>query len=593
MSNDLITQLPPELLGEVFFRCALLNPDAPLVLSQVSSTFNRVVTATPRAWERLRLEFPVGTGTGITPGVGCMGETDAVLVRKADKWFERSGACMLEVWIRLEGSVLGEDGEDLNLEAGLGRAGDHVQRNHPICASSHLRLPYTLASQISRIRALTLKTTTQSQTHTFLASMYNAPGFLGLWTPTSIPLKMLRITITSDVAPARSTAPNTPTLGVNTNWNGNVTIPSDLSGAEAVTPFNLLPLPSLTLLKLNNYTLTFLSPSNLSNLRELSLVGPIRCPPISIDALLDVLQRTVQLRKLEIEARLLVSSPSSTSSSTTESPTLITLPLTSLHLRTNNIPSLLSFLVLPHLRQLYLNDLDGKRPGAGQETGEVLRKVLVRMDLPTERYGRGMGIEELELVGVNLDCGVEENMEHQEIGYVYGSQGEAGCSKNVEDVWEWCFKRMCTLRRVSATGCGKAGRVLGLMMPLFPSSSSSLSSHIYSHPNDLSSHQTTPTDLPCPLLAQLSISDPLCPPSSRELERFRRLRSGVRLDMGVNTLGFEFGGSGPSTADCPLDPSFSFRSCGPSAPGRTTRWAFRSLFEHLTQGTGGNGDNEK
>ncbi|KAJ3546394.1 hypothetical protein NMY22_g2065 [Coprinellus aureogranulatus] len=104
------------------------------------------------------------------------------------------------------------------------------------------------------------------------------------------------------------------------------------------------------------------------------------------------------------------STSSSSDNDSTPTPTLIHLPsLTHLSLRTNAIPPLLTHLLLPNLTLLHLEDLNGKRPHASQETATVLRQLLVRMELPSE-YRTGRGLRVLELVGVEVACAAGSGM---------------------------------------------------------------------------------------------------------------------------------------------------------------------------------------
>jgi len=101
-----------------------------------------------------------------------------------------------------------------------------------------------------------------------------------------------------------------------------------------------------------------------------------------------------------------------------------------LSLRTNNIPSVLSPLVLPALDTLRLAELDGKAPGRGEQVGVAVNEVLVRMRLGQMRTGGGRGVRVLELVGVDVSV---------------SDLGRGG-------VWERCFLGMGGLERVGVGG---------------------------------------------------------------------------------------------------------------------------------------------
>ncbi|KAF8647553.1 hypothetical protein AX16_006626 [Volvariella volvacea WC 439] len=153
---------------------------------------------------------------------------------------------------------------------------------------------------------------------------------------------------------------------------------------------------------------------------------------------------------------------------------LTTLPyLTHLNLRSNDIPLLLDNLVLPRLQHLAINDLDGKRRGGAMESVKVLRRVLVRMDLPMEngdevkadeenpRTGVD-GLVELKLDGVaicgstpksgNVVGGGEASFEHRLGEHSHGSgivdEDEIG-------MWGWCLKRMRALKKLSVQRVGR------------------------------------------------------------------------------------------------------------------------------------------
>ncbi|KAJ2918001.1 hypothetical protein MD484_g2458, partial [Candolleomyces efflorescens] len=231
------------------------------------------------------------------------------------------------------------------------------------------------------------------------------------------------------------------------------------------------------------------------------------------------------------------STPSTpTTAATTNVPTLVHLPhLTSLSLRTNAIPSILSQLLLPNLDRLHLEDLNGKRAGGSKETADVLRQVLVRMELPNEHHKkeRTVGLRALDIGGVDITVG-------------------AGVP-----TWEWCFKRMVTLEELSVNKMSDPMYLFEMFAPLPLASSHSHSptsaSAGYHHGGfdglwHHSSQSTpaspapvcpSPVDVVCPLLRRFSVTSTTCllttsdPHHRATIERFKATRPNVKLDVEV------------------------------------------------------------
>jgi len=176
--------------------------------------------------------------------------------------------------------------------------------------------------------------------------------------------------------------------------------------------------PSLSYLQITNHALPSLRTVDISKLEVLIVMGPLRAPPLAPELVLDILRGATNLARFEFESRLLpemFSVPQSlgeieqanfTSTATSlrhgeseHNHHLIALRnLNCLGLRANNIPSILSRLVLPGLKTLRVEDLDGMRPNAAHETGLAFRHLLVRM----EEGRASVGLRELDLVGVCL-----------------------------------------------------------------------------------------------------------------------------------------------------------------------------------------------
>jgi hypothetical protein len=142
----------------------------------------------------------------------------------------------------------------------------------------------------------------------------------------------------------------------------------------------------------------------------LRLVQPILSAPIAADNILELVHVAPGLRRLQVEARIADPSSAPTGAELCFPPQLI-----ELHLRANNVVALLDRFIVPALRVLHLNDLDGKRANASADISAALHRLLVRMEL-----GEGNVVNNelrvFELVGVE----VERN----------------------DAVWERCLQRM-------------------------------------------------------------------------------------------------------------------------------------------------------
>ncbi|KIM36233.1 hypothetical protein M413DRAFT_14072 [Hebeloma cylindrosporum] len=441
-----INATPPELLGEIFAYAAALDPDAPLTLSQVSRAFHRVVHMTPYAWTTLRLLCSQGP------------EEEWHAIRKAAHWFDRAGGCTINLCVEMGPRT----------SSGCIRA--RRTGEEPDFSSESTwewALPRVLRDFQHRIQTLEIHSTTADEAQYFFNCLYPVEPLENAedeWV--QVPLQSFSL-YTSQAS------------GSNTSSHGSRSFPKHKYHPSSGPSFESFPSLSqprfsrLAKVNLVNHYLPTISPFNLRNLSSLCITYPLRFTPIPIQTLLQVVQAAPQLEVLEVEARVvdlspLPSSPSPVSPSTPTSsdtftrsppsrpstpfessitrirpdaplkhaehhPNLITLPnLTHLSLRINNLPALLKHLLLPSLHTLRLDDLDGKRSGAAAQTGDVLRQLLVRMELPCEGTKRqGCGLKVLEMCGVALTPANANSH-----------------SSDSEDVWGWCFRRMRTLEEL-------------------------------------------------------------------------------------------------------------------------------------------------
>jgi hypothetical protein len=445
-----INAIPPEILGEIFTLIASLDPDAPLSLAQVSRAFHRVVYMTPHAWTTLHLVSSQGP------------KEEWHAIRKAAHWFDMAGECTINLYVAMGPRT----SPSVNTNHRRGEESDVSSE-----CTLEWSLPHVLRDFQHRIQTLEIHSTAVDEAQHFFNCLY---PFEPLENPEdeSVQLPLQSFSLYTSQA-----CGNTSSCGL---------FPKQKHHPSSGSSFPSLSQPRFSrLAKVNlvNHYLPTISPSTLRNLSSLCVTYPLRFTPIPIQTLLQVVQAAPQLEILEVEARVvdlspLPSSPIITSTSTPDTlscspPTrpkapfdastshssnassnhaelnLITLPnLTHLSLRINNLPGLLKHLLLPSLHTLRLDDLDGKRPGAATQTGEVLRQLLVRMELPCEGTKRkGCGLKVLEMCGVALT-----------------PMTATGHFSDSEDVWGWCFRRMRTLRELRASKMD-TGALLAMITP--------------------------------------------------------------------------------------------------------------------------------
>ncbi|TFK61766.1 hypothetical protein BDN72DRAFT_429547 [Pluteus cervinus] len=436
-STTLISVLPPEILGEIFYHCSLAAADAPLVLAAVSKSFRQTVFTTPRAWRRLRLLLST------------QGEAESL--RKAKLWLTFAGSCTLDVYLDL---TCPETPFTPCLTVPRITGGGAVP-------AAPLPVSFTLVHEFlrqsnQRLRSLALRTTTQADAQSFLQSIYSSGQDQLREDHMTFPLYKLTMHIVSDSARAQ-------------------VIPQ--------SPFTLPELPHLSSIRLTNANLPFLPSSNLHNITNLTIIRPLRAQPLPAYAISGLLRSTPRLSYFKLDTRIapLAFAPVVPRTSDDQDGEvseddndqrsgLITLPLlTHLILRANNLPLLLDHLVVPDLSHLSLSDFDSKRPNASYETANALREILVRMDLPVDETPYIV-----DVIGVvpAHDCERCVEADHQSTQYKtnphFGPRGVGGlhtldlenvslgrpgtAGKDEDELWEWCFRRMKALRSVKAMG---------------------------------------------------------------------------------------------------------------------------------------------
>ncbi|TEB28662.1 hypothetical protein FA13DRAFT_1690592 [Coprinellus micaceus] len=548
-----LTSLPPEILGEIFVQCSSQYPDSPLLLRQVSKSLQAIVHGTPRAWEHLTLHHRNSND-----------RTSNASSDKARMWFKHSGSCFVHVRVEIEQPSLSIPK--------LWNAGNACQgtASGPEAKDA---LTNALAAHVDRIRTLDVLAPSEPEARSLLDALYPSPSASPTFPETLIPAtQSISIRISS------TTPPNLR-----------------LSSLASPSPFPLLP--ALQSLKLTNHTISFMSAADgcdLGSLRELEIECPIRFQPIRVGEVMGILRRAGRLERLRVESRVVdddneaaspsqmtpfsangvaspigsafpsrsstpppTPSPSSPSLDPEEDPTptptpsLVHLPhLTSLSLRTNAIPALLSHLLLPNLAELKLEDLNGKRRGASAETAGVLRQMLVRMELPNE-YRVGKGLRRFEVVGVDVQVPtvpVAVLVPEQQGALAIGAEPGMGSTLRKEGddaTWAWCFKRMVSLEEIAVSKTDVAP-VLEVLAPQASSptslpQSSQRGSPIEPRPSSpfrspsstaVDAQRSGDLDVVCPRLRRctLSTSSPISPAL---VDRFAAQRPNVDLKVDV------------------------------------------------------------
>ncbi|KAF5328345.1 hypothetical protein D9619_013307 [Psilocybe cf. subviscida] len=579
-----ISSLPHELLGLVITHASLDNPSAPLRLAGVSRTFHRVAMSTPGAWTKLSL---------CTTGTSDLQMTDPEVipwraVRKAKMWFQRAGACTVDVDVEM--GQISQPPKSADCHASSVNDLDRGYMCEDEAASQEewgiLLLPHVLSSFQHRIRSLVLHTTTPGEAQAFFDAVYSlAPSEFG---PHELPLETLILVAATDGAShARGSThlDRVPALKVRPPPGSisDALCRNNFSRLEHLTFVNhLLPLSPVSVSPSTEESIsssTAKSPPPLPRLlsaevghrlRSLCITYPLRFAPIPLLGLLDALRATPGLEKLQVEGRISLgdisyhnqqnqgftpglghgdtllasaslsnqssmssslsptvhaaastphspvtplsttssSAPpythSSTSSQSQPHPPLALPCLSLLALKANNLPTVISSLVLPTLRELQIEDMDGKRRGAAFETAEALRGLLVRGEMPldglhgvgkdeadekrsgeqAEREKAKGGLEVLDMCNITL-ChprgiggGVHAPHSGSHMAVHYNAVGLTHLDANDDDaaaaLWRWCFHRMCHLRELRVAKMD-VDALLGYITPPLPSSRSSQS----------------------------------------------------------------------------------------------------------------------
>lgn len=397
--------------------------------------------------------------------------------KKAELWFAMSGACHVDVYVDIFRAqtlsvsplmaLLGISSPPVDpvLEAGIVAANPWHQ---PL--TSLLRL------HANRIRALALRSPSEALQIEFFAALYfhdeplvppveheTSPSEAGTQAEASTPaLESLKLHVTCDKYP-----PNPAPL------------PFPLLPTEAGS--HLPPFPHLTSMTLTNvaipspWPLLALAPSPFdpsgdvltSSLKYLSILRPLRAPPLSSRDILAIVRASPDLVKLDVRCRILEvaqliytpipilhhpaspiptppTSPNSPSPATpmlfmspvtetkaeeNDTPTIPLSSLTHLTIHTNHVFSLLSPLHLPSLHTLHIVDFDGRQAGPGFNntgtrtgTADAVKNVLMRTPMPR--------IKDVSLIGVG-----------------FGFEGIGECT------WEWCFKRLMWVENMKLERC--------------------------------------------------------------------------------------------------------------------------------------------
>lgn len=378
-------------------------------------------------------------------------------MRKAELWFSQAAACSIHLEIEL---------------------GSKATASWTPCDSPPIELPtmqselvYTLRRFTSRIESLQVEAICERDAHVFISSVYHVQD------EQHMALENLTLRIN----------PDTPSVIV--------------ASPDTSTPYPVLNLPKcihLSCLRLVNHVLPNPTSINLNGLRSLAIIRPIRSSPLHLQTILRILRATTSLTSLEIESRLTdavilpVEGEEEDDEEEEDPLTPLTLPsLTHLSLRSNHIPQTLSSLIMPDLHTLRLDDLDGRRQNASEETGAMLRQLLVRMDLPREtRRGNGLKVLDLTSIALQRPTSKEEN------------------------VWDWCFRRMWFLEKLHV----KNMNVDGLMDILLPP--------LDHHHADQRRGVEFRGDFVCPRLQTISI---IANHPSRSVARFQRTRPSIDL----------------------------------------------------------------
>ncbi|KAK7057688.1 hypothetical protein R3P38DRAFT_2842496 [Favolaschia claudopus] len=268
--------------------------------------------------------------------------------KKAALWFEQSKA------------------HHVNVQINLSHSGRPQQHGVSETAEKTLAVSKTLQSHTDRITSFCVRSETPSQAQTTLAAIY------------------------SELAEANANVA-LRTLSINA-----------ATSSSSPSPATLKPFPCISTiveLDVNNIPITALLNVGLNTLRSLRISQSLVSTPMAVDDIVELIRLAPQLRRLDLDGR--IADPTAGTSDLEQ----CFLPhLSVLHLRANNIIALLDHLILPSLRVLHLNDLDGRRANASVEMGTALHRLLVRMELGKGDVKKN-GLRVLELTGIDADLG--------------------------------------------------------------------------------------------------------------------------------------------------------------------------------------------
>ncbi|KAA1475240.1 hypothetical protein DENSPDRAFT_841978 [Dentipellis sp. KUC8613] len=369
-----INDIPLELLLWVFWWYTVTSADAPLTISSVCHTWRTLAQRTPELWTRLDLRFVR------EPNAQRADHSEERAMTKTRAWLKHSMTSPLDVCVTIahahEPQVPGFTFLPLLAPA-------------PPPIKSTLQdspLALLLSAHLPRIGALAVHAPAEADAREFMISLFAAPA------ARDAALRSLQLSVTGDSAPApASTQVEARTTQISPQVRdvhlSNLAVPS----------------PWLTVAALTTLTLT----------RRLS------APPLATTHVLDLLELSANLQRLELHARI----RERPTDASLQPARHLTLPhLHTLALTANNLTDLLLPLRVPALADLALSDLDGYAPW----TGRGLRAFLT-----TRPPLRELRLERL----LALDDGT----------------------------WEWCLPRLPQLRSLQMVYCAQADVVLSVL----------------------------------------------------------------------------------------------------------------------------------
>ncbi|KAF6750192.1 hypothetical protein DFP72DRAFT_1139808 [Ephemerocybe angulata] len=418
--------LPTEVLGEIFICCASADPDAPLVLRAVSRSFHAALHSTPCAWAHLHIHL--------------IDIADNGPANKVAFWFRHASMALIRVTV--------------NVEVGWGWGAGGGARGGLPCYAPPLpplsRVLLGLREGVGRVGSLEVRAPGEVDVGVVMRGVYpvRAAGYgcwdMGMERP---PLEDLKIAVAAD----------TP-RGVPLLANGRAEIPY---------------LPRLRTLEVVNYygLERYLEYAELGALREMRMEWEVRWRLVNVRGLVRVLGRARGVEKMSLAGKMIGEYAGTEyvmpliegaeGQNGDEAPTFTYLPkLKELTIRTNAVPVVLSYLVLPRLEKLRLEDLDGKRVGAGVEIARAVEGLVRRtgvVGVGEREKEVGGGLKELEVVGVDLGLSTAEAGDGESVSESCVGEREEGRA------WIALFECLGALEELKVENC--AGEVLKLLTP--------------------------------------------------------------------------------------------------------------------------------